>query len=39
MKVRLTKDLIGYGETLVKGAEGIGRITKMEVNDWGQEMI
>ncbi len=39
MKVRLTKDLTAYGETLVIGAEGSARIRTMEVNDWGQEMM
>lgn len=39
MKIRLTKDLTDYGETLVEGAEGTAREYKIEVNDWGQEMI
>ena len=39
MKIRLTKDLTKYGETLVEGAVGTARLNKIEVNDWGQEMV
>ena len=39
MKVRLTKDLTAYGPTLIEGAEGIAREQRVDVNDWGQEMI
>lgn len=39
MKIKLIKDLTDYGETLVEGAIGTAREGKIEVNDWGQEMV